>query len=158
MENQLQKALSLSKKTGDILLVFNASGDTDPFVLMDLDAYEKIIIGKSEVRGLSEDELLDKINRDIAIWRSENNSVETNSKRNISDFETKSFVPVGDVIDERWGDDFDDSADDEFGDMFDDNDLDDKEKDNKNPWKIPSERKQAAEEIVDEDLQYLEKI
>ncbi len=28
----------------------------------------------------------------------------------------------------------------------------------KNAWKIPSERKEAAEEVIDEDFQYLEKI
>ncbi len=73
MKNQLQKALSLTKKTGDRLIVFDLSQDIDPFVVMGLNEYEKIVIGKSEVRGLSEDELTDKINRDIAIWRSDQN-------------------------------------------------------------------------------------
>ena len=72
MQNQLQKVINLTKKTGDRIIVFDNNKPEDTFVVMSLDEYEKIIIGKSEVRRLTEDELLDKINRDIAIWKSDN--------------------------------------------------------------------------------------
>ncbi|MDD4332741.1 MAG: hypothetical protein PHT51_01375 [Patescibacteria group bacterium] len=71
MQNQLEKAISLVKKTGDRIIVVNGANTDDIFVVISLDEYEKLTIGKSEVRGLTEDELLDKINRDIAIWKSE---------------------------------------------------------------------------------------
>ena len=37
---------------------------------MDLPNYEKLIFKQSEVKHLTEDEMLDKINRDIAVWQS----------------------------------------------------------------------------------------
>ena len=110
MKNQLQKALSLTKKTGDRLIVFDISQDIDPFVVMDLNEYEKIVIGKNEVRGLSEDELTDKINRDIAIWRSDkNNGSDDNDdfldyNDNFERRKKKSFVPVGDILEKRHED------------------------------------------------------
>ena len=67
--NQLQKAINLVKKTGDRLIVFDKAESGNPFVVMSIDEYEKLVIGRSEVRGLTENELLDKINRDIAICR-----------------------------------------------------------------------------------------
>ena len=42
-------------------------------MVLALKDYENLVLGKSEVRGLTEDGLLDKINRDIAIWKSEQN-------------------------------------------------------------------------------------
>jgi len=71
MINQLNKAIELIKKTGDRLLIADSAHPEYVSVLMNLNEYEKLILGKSEVRGLTEDELLDKINRDIAIWRNE---------------------------------------------------------------------------------------
>src|SRR3989339_1858750 len=71
MSNQLQKAIKLAKKTGDRLIIFDSGKTDNAYVVMSLDEYEKLIVGGSEVRGLTEDELLDKINRDIAIWKSE---------------------------------------------------------------------------------------
>jgi len=71
MQNQLKKAISIAKKTGDRLIVNDLSRGDSAFVVMSLDEYEKLVTEKSEVRGLTEDELLDKINRDIAIWKSE---------------------------------------------------------------------------------------
>jgi hypothetical protein len=177
MKNQLQKALSLTKKTGDRLIVFDLSQDSEPFVVMDLNEYEKIVIGKSEVRGLTEDELLDKINRDIAIWRSEQNHDEANDnqakffdfKSNIKEINKKPFVPVSDIIGERREDfipDWDNSEETDYDEgIYNEHDeydnfkkLEKKEKPKKYTWKIPSERKEAAEEVLDEDFQYLEKI
>jgi hypothetical protein len=168
MKNKLQKALSLTKKTGDRLIVFDLSQNIDPFVVMNLNEYEKIIIGKSEVRGLTEDELLDKINRDIAVWRSEQSSGQNRDKK------AGSFVPVENIInrrERRWDENYklDESDDESFEDEFEDyedykdhkNDFQNLEKENKHkksPWRIPSERKQAAEEVIEEDRQYLEKI
>lgn len=58
MQNQLQKAIDLVKKTGDRLLVFDSAKPDNVYVVMNLKDYENLVLGKSEVRGLTEDELL----------------------------------------------------------------------------------------------------
>ncbi|MFH0819639.1 MAG: hypothetical protein V1892_01265 [bacterium] len=68
MDNkQLKQIIDLIKKTGDRLVILDQKGAG--FVMMDVNDYEKLILAKSEVKDLTEDELLDKINRDIAIWK-----------------------------------------------------------------------------------------
>ena len=71
MNKQLQKLIDLSNKTGDRLVVFDPQNEQSAYVIMGVDDYESLAVGRSEVRGLTEDELLDKINRDIAIWKSD---------------------------------------------------------------------------------------
>ncbi|MFA6171071.1 MAG: hypothetical protein WCW77_03010 [Patescibacteria group bacterium] len=71
MQNQLKRAMELAKKTGDRLIVFDNVKSDAPYVVLALDEYERLMVKKSGVRGLTEDELLDKINRDIAIWKSD---------------------------------------------------------------------------------------
>lgn len=64
----IQKVINLIRKTGDKVVILDKSGDLD-CVIMTINDYEKLVIGKSEIKGLTEDELLDKINRDIEIWK-----------------------------------------------------------------------------------------
>ncbi|NCN07134.1 hypothetical protein GW933_00410 [Candidatus Falkowbacteria bacterium] len=64
----IQKVINLIKKTGDKVVILDKSGDLD-CVIMNISDYEKLVFGKTEVKGLTEDELLDKINRDIEIWK-----------------------------------------------------------------------------------------
>lgn len=66
--NNFDKILNLVKKTGDKIVVMSEDGMTN-FLVMPLSEYEKIVEGKSEVINLTEDELLGKINRDIALWK-----------------------------------------------------------------------------------------
>ncbi|MFH0780127.1 MAG: hypothetical protein V1928_04740 [Parcubacteria group bacterium] len=75
------KICDLIGKTGDRCII--ADGD-DIFVAMGLNSYEKLVFGKSEVKGLTEDELLDKMNRDIAVWQSANREEDKNET---ADFE-----------------------------------------------------------------------
>jgi hypothetical protein len=143
MQNQLQKAINLAKKTGDRLMVFDSQHPDSVYVVMSLDEYEKMAIGRSEVRGLTEDELLDKINRDIAIWKSEQNYSEIPA---ISETQ-KDFEPVKNVLN-RYDDYLPKISN-----------INEERKEKKGgPWSIPSERKMAAEEIIEEDRQYLEEI
>ena len=67
--DKFKKIVKLIEKTGDKCIVLNPADDT-VYVVLGLNDYEKMVLGKSEVRNLTEDELLDKINRDIAIWKS----------------------------------------------------------------------------------------
>ena len=135
MQNQLQKAINLAKKTGDKLIIYDIAKPDNTYVIMSLNQYEDIVVEKSEVRGLTEEELIDKINRDVAIWKSDQNQnmdFEKNSNFfvNQESKNTEYDFPQIDKMIER----------------------------KKNLWGIPKERKQAAEKIIEEDRQYLEEI
>ncbi|MDO8667626.1 MAG: hypothetical protein Q7K35_00830 [bacterium] len=134
MHDQLQKAINLVKKTGDRLIIFDSSKPDNTFVVLALKDYENLVLGKSEVRGLTEDELLDKINRDIAIWKSEqnlDNDLDT-------DLDHLAELPKKEGREEH------EEAREKMIRKF-----------NKS-WSIPSKRKINAEEIIEEDRQYLE--
>jgi len=64
----LQKLVNLLKKTGDKAIIMDETGEPG-YVIMTVADYEELILGKSGVSDLTEDELLDKINHDIAIWK-----------------------------------------------------------------------------------------
>lgn len=70
MDKQLKKAINLAKKTGDRIIVFDANYPEDSFVLIDLNDYEKMIENKPE-KDLTSDDLTDKINSDVAMWRNQ---------------------------------------------------------------------------------------
>jgi len=137
MQDQLQKAINLVKKTGDKLIVFDSAKPDNVFVVLSLKDYENLVLGKSEVRGLTEDELLDKINRDIAIWKSDQSEAENIDT--IPDYFSglpareesagENMESVGKAM-KRAG----------------------------NSWSIPTRRKINAEEIIEEDRQYLEEL
>ena len=130
MQDQLQKAINLAKKTGDKLIVFDSSKPDNVFVVLSLKDYENLVLGKSEVRGLTEDELLDKINRDIAIWKSDQE-------------EAQNFDAIPDY----------------FRELPTKEEAPEKEmKKAGKSWSIPSRRKINAEEIIEEDRQYLEEL
>ena len=67
--SSFKKVTEIIRKTGDKLLILDEN-DNPGYVIMSISDYERLILGKSEVKGLTEDEFLDKINRDIAIWKS----------------------------------------------------------------------------------------
>lgn len=63
----LKRILELIRKTGDRFIFEDEDGQI--FVILDIDDYESIVLQNSQVNGLSEQELLNKINKDIAVWR-----------------------------------------------------------------------------------------
>ena len=63
-----KKVFALIQKTGDKCLVVDPESE-EIFVVMTLRNYEKILGKKQSVADLTEEELLDKINRDIAMWQ-----------------------------------------------------------------------------------------
>lgn len=148
MQSQLKRAINLIKKTGDKLLV--ADVDEKVYALMNLDEYEDLLLKKSEVRGLTEEELIDKINRDVAIWKSENRDLENYSSGpsarpdfagNYQEFtaqaeEEDDFSGMDEVIARK-------KSQIRFG---------------GNKWTIPEDRKEKAEEVIEEDQQYLEEV
>ena len=66
--SQLQRVINLIKKTGDKAIILDENGEPN-YAIMTISDYESLILGKSEVRGLTEEELLAKINREITIWK-----------------------------------------------------------------------------------------
>ena len=137
MQDQLQKAINLAKKTGDKLIVFDSSKPDNVFVVMSLKDYENLVLGHSEVRGLTEDELLDKINRDIAIWKSD--------QREAENFDTiPDYFSGLPARHEDAGKDMES--------------VETSLKKAGKSWSIPSRRKINAEEIIEEDRQYLEEL
>lgn len=168
--NQLQKAINLAKKTGDRLIVFDKAESVSPFVVMSMEEYEKLALGRAEVRGLTENELVDKINRDIAVWKSDSEY----TKDLAEDYrKNKDFTDENDE-----GDDYCD-IEDEDDDDEDEWEIEDIYKEDfsspglkemgknlqkkggfRKGWRIPSDRKKAADEVVgeEEDRQYLEDV
>ncbi len=63
----LARILALIRKTGDRYIFEDKEGNF--FVLLPIDDYENIIFKNNSVKSLSEEELLNKINKDIAIWK-----------------------------------------------------------------------------------------
>jgi prevent-host-death family protein len=68
--SSLGKLTDLIRKTGDKLIIVNKHAEPQ-FAIMSITEYEKLVTGSSTVRGLSEEELLTKINRDIAVWKTD---------------------------------------------------------------------------------------
>lgn len=155
MQNQFQRAISLAKKTGDRLIIFDSAKAEDACVVLTFKDYENLILGRSEVKGLTEDELLDKINRDIAIWKSEQDSEQI--------FEKINKIPAAIDQFEIEQKEYDDDDDDDEEEEEEEEDFywqpDDRlSKKLKKGWSIPSARKQHAEEVIEEDRQYLEDV
>jgi hypothetical protein len=80
MYKKLDQVLALVTKTGDKMIV--VSENHDPYVVMSIKDYERLLTNNVAVHDLSEDELLSKINRDIAIWK----SVQASNDYNLDQF------------------------------------------------------------------------
>ncbi len=65
---KFKRIVKLIEKTGDKCIVFDPKND-DTYVIMGLNDYERMALNKNEVSDLTEEQLLDKINRDIAVWK-----------------------------------------------------------------------------------------
>ena len=63
-----QKILDLINKTDDNFIILDVSGNPKQ-VILNFEKYQKLILNKPEIIGLTENELLEKINRDIAVWK-----------------------------------------------------------------------------------------
>ncbi len=74
--SSFDRLIELAKRTGDRLIVHDPYEGKD-MVILDVDSYEHLVLGKRSVRGLSERELIDQINRDISIWRANQEEEET---------------------------------------------------------------------------------
>ena len=84
MSDQFKKIIELIKKTGDKVIVFDSNNPDDSYVVMDFDRYIKnsaeiekkpdFIPKKEEIKNLTEEDLTDKINREISMWKNDKNA------------------------------------------------------------------------------------
>jgi hypothetical protein len=176
MKDQLQRAMNIARKTGDRLIIFDTARTNEAFVVMSLDEYEKKVFSSPEmdVSDLTENELLDKINGDIVAWKNEKERRDSKEEK-ITNFR-KNYGRLMNY-DEEEEDEYDELLENyEDDNYFDEEDVfppmnepapsafdyeemsgnkNNKQK-RRNPWDIPTDRKKAAEEIIEEDRQYLE--
>ncbi|MBI2050470.1 MAG: hypothetical protein HYT31_01545 [Parcubacteria group bacterium] len=117
MHDALNRVFSLINKTGDRCIVLSQSKD-EAYVVMSLAEYERMAVRQADVSELSEDELLDKINRDIAVWKSQQDeSRHTSAQLNAEHVQDEpDFDPYTDNLadtSQNFGeyDDFDDDLD-----------------------------------------------
>lgn len=68
MSEKLMKIFSLVRKTGDKVILADENGE-NALVIMPLEEYEKMVFQTSPVSGLTEEEMLDRINQDITRWQ-----------------------------------------------------------------------------------------
>lgn len=100
-DDQLQNIIDLIQKTGDKAIVLEKGRPA--YVLMRLKDYEGLVLGKSEVRGLTEDELLDKMNREIAVWKDDQEKVkELEEEYGNNDIFDSDLGGVPDMVDKSW--------------------------------------------------------
>jgi hypothetical protein len=137
MLNQLEKALNLAKKTGDRLIVFDQLKTDHALVILGLDDYEKLALKGEDKSDLTEDDLLDTINRNIAAWKNDSDAV--NSDMTAADF-------------------FSAKNEQKYSEKPLEEDEEKRSKNAKNLWSIPKQIKEGAEEIIEEDRQYLEEV
>lgn len=97
--NNLAKITRLLLGGGKIIVV---NEEIDPqFVVMNVEDYEKVMDhSETNVKGLTEEELLAKINRDIAIWKSTQQEDESNS--NISEEKGNFIQDAGELKDFKY--------------------------------------------------------
>jgi PHD/YefM family antitoxin component YafN of YafNO toxin-antitoxin module len=99
----LNRLISLARRTGDRLIIHQPEEGED-IVIMNVDEYEALMEEEYELRDLSERQLLDKINRDIAIWRANDrlDYEDTEENLELEDEEDSEFDFDDDTKDDDW--------------------------------------------------------
>ncbi|PWB38432.1 MAG: hypothetical protein C3F02_03700 [Parcubacteria group bacterium] len=64
---KIDEVLDLAHRTGDKVIV--VSEFHDPYMIMSVKEYEALLHRSSPIKDMTEDQLLEKINRDIAVWK-----------------------------------------------------------------------------------------
>lgn len=107
-DRSMGRLIGLAQKTGGKLIVHNPLEEHD-VVILDVDEYEKLVFGendyemsRSDVREMSEGELLDQINRDIAAWRANKDQEEKWEKEMMLDEEIEEEPPFNPFADHDY--------------------------------------------------------
>ena len=144
MSDKLKRIISLAKKTGDRIVVFDNSAPDNSFVVMGLDQYEEMWGLNDEVDNniqekqssyqqiankpaLTEEKITDRIDNSDKMWKTDNNfqapiptPTPASTSNNASNIENQNIYSSGQVLKNRF---------------------------KNNNWQIPKSIKQAAEEV-----------
>lgn len=85
----LEKVLELTAKTGDKVIVISETHE--PFVILALKEYQALMTHNTNLQELTEQELLEKINRDIAVWKASQEDLSVDY--NLDQFKVESKNP-----------------------------------------------------------------
>ena len=97
----LDRLINLAKRTGDRLIVHDPIGGND-IVIMNVDEYEMLLADEQGARDLTGWQLLNQINRDIAIWRA-NKEAEENYDSELWNKETDNGRSFFDRPEDNFG-------------------------------------------------------
>lgn len=145
MKKSLEKAINLARITKDKIIVVDEEAGGS-FVVIDLAEYEKLMLGidkKEDIKNLTENELLDKINRDIAFWKEENEIKEVEEEKLASNTEEDvNFFGNNE-------EDLDEEVEEDNLYYYEESEIKDNINisDRKNDWEISPDIKQGAEDI-----------
>ena len=81
MNNQLQKILSLAKRTGDRIIVFDHVDPDKSYVVMDIEQYEKLLAPSVPIidkKVLTSTSTTDKIDSGEKMWKTDKNFQDDN--------------------------------------------------------------------------------
>jgi PHD/YefM family antitoxin component YafN of YafNO toxin-antitoxin module len=87
----LEKVLELTAKTGDKIIVISETHE--PFVILALKEYQALMTHNTNLQELTEQELLEKINRDIAVWKASQEDLSTDYNLDQFKVEEKTKAP-----------------------------------------------------------------
>lgn len=73
--SQLDRVMKLVRRTGDRFVILDKETD-EVVAMMNLDEYERLLDGSDSLGELDDEEMMRKINRDIAAWRARQNYAE----------------------------------------------------------------------------------
>jgi hypothetical protein len=131
MVDRLERFINLIAKTGDKLIVYDRHNEDDSFVLVGLNEYERLFTEVSDVKDLTEDELIDRINRDIVFWKAnQKNNDYPKTMANVSPFSVASEVRPNNQFTKKTT--------------------------KGNHWTIPESRRHEADAINGEGQQFIE--
>lgn len=132
MSDRLERFINLIAKTGDKLLVYDRHNPDDSFVVVGLSQYESLVSEANGVRGLTEDQLIDKINSDITLWKS-SQATEAPKEDLVMPAKFIGSQEVGSIKTNPFV-----------------------KKTKTSHWTIPESRRREAEEVIEEGRQYIE--
>lgn len=169
MGDQLKKALEVAKRTGDrVIIVDSSDPQNKASVIMNIDEYEKMLSYKEnyreDIKGLTEEQLIDKINSDIALWKEEEQEEEMEdlfpSGSDLEeDMEEESMYYYPEIVEdhpevsseEKEETSFEEGEEEDIFEKFTRQQQElSQEEDKNNEWKIPFDVKEGAEEVKEE--------
>jgi hypothetical protein len=78
MPNSLEKIIDLIKKTKNNCIVLDKDGNP-AYVVVTFESYSKMVLDQTSIISLTENELLEKLNQEIAVWKANQQEQDLNN-------------------------------------------------------------------------------